>query len=222
MPKITDLPKFKRPREKLALFGVSALKDAELLAILLRTGYAGQSALAVAQRILKRYPLPKLKKLSFKQLAQIKGVGASRAASIKATFALAERASAGQSAFKINSAEDAVKALSFIKDKKREYFVALYLDAEHKLITTETISIGSLDASLVHPRELFYPAIKHKAVAVIVAHNHPSGNTTPSPNDIQITKTLAQAGEILNIHLLDHLIVTKERYVSLKQFIQNT
>ncbi len=220
MPKITDLPKFKRPRERLALDGPQALKDYELLlAILLRTGYAGKSALDVARRILKRYSLKELANLEFKELAKLKGVGVSRATTIMAAFALAKRANPQEQALCIRSAEDAVKVLSFIKDKKREYFVALYLDAEHKLITTETISIGSLDASLVHPREVFYPAIKHKAVSVIVAHNHPSGNLTPSPNDIQLTKTLAQVGNILNINLLDHLIVVSEGHTSLKRFL---
>ena len=219
MPKIKDLPSFKRPREKLESLGVHALKNHELLAILLRTGYQGKSALEVAKRILSRYPLKQLSQLSFSDLAKIKGVGKSRAATIIAAFSLASRADLNQKAIKINSPDDAVKVLSFIRNKKREYFVALYLDAENKLITHEIISIGSLDSSLVHPREVFYPAIQHKAVSVIIAHNHPSGNLTPSSHDIQITKTLSQAGQILNIHLIDHLIITQNNYTSLKKFI---
>ena len=146
-------------------------------------------------------------------------MGKSRAATIIATFSLCSRANPDQKSVRINSPEDVVKVLSFIRNKKREYFVALYLDAENKLITHEIISIGSLDASLVHPREVFYPAIQHKAVSIIIAHNHPSGNLTPSSHNIQITKTLSRASQILNLNLIDHLIITQNSYTSLKKFI---
>jgi len=217
MTKIKDLPKFKRPREKLDSLGPRALKDYELLAILLRTGYEGKSVLEVAKRILIRFPLQKLSQLTFKELAEIKGMGKSRAATIIGSFALAQRINPNQKAIVISSPKDVVKVLGFIRDKKREYFVALYLDAENKLITQETISVGTINASLVHPREVFYPAIKHKAVSVIVAHNHPSANSTPSSHDILITKKLIQAGKILNIDLVDHIIITKNNYTSLKE-----
>ncbi len=217
MPKIKDLPSFRRPREKLESLGTHALKNHELLAVLLRTGYQGKSALEVARRILKRYSLEQLAQLDFKALSQIKGVGKSRAATIIAAFSLASRANPNQKAIKINSPEDAVKVLSFIRNKKREYFVALYLDAENKLITHEIISIGSLDSSLVHPREVFYPAIKHKAVSIIVAHNHPSGNSEPSEDDIVLTKRLVKAGKIMGIEVIDHIIVVKNGFLSFKE-----
>ena len=217
MTKIKDLPHFKRPREKLAEQGPQALKDYELLSILLRTGYQGKSALEVAKRILKRYSLDKLSQLSFKNLAKIKGVGKSRAATIIAAFALAKRVNLDQKAIKITSPEDAVKVLSFIRNKKREYFVALYLDAENKLITQKIISIGSLDASIVHPREVFYPAIKYRAASVIIAHNHPSGNLEPSENDLKVSKKLAKAGKILGIQLIDHLVITRDSFFSLRK-----
>ncbi len=217
MAKIRDLPNFKRPREKLAAQGSQALKDYELLAILLRTGYQGKSALEVARRILKRFSLNKLTNLSFEELAKIKGVGKSRAATIIAAFALARRASPDQKAIKIKSPEDAFKVLSFIRNKKREYFVALYLDAENKLIIHKIISIGSLEASIVHPREVFYLAIKHCAASVIVAHNHPSGNLEPSENDLKITQKLVESGKILGIQLIDHLIITDEAFISFKK-----
>jgi DNA repair protein RadC len=217
MTKIKNLPKFKRPREKLETQGPKALKDHELLAILLRTGYQGKSALEVAKRILKRYPQNKLANLSFKELAKIKGVGKSRAATIIAAFTLSRRVNLDQKAIKINSPEDAFKVLSFIRNKKREYFVALYLDAENKLIAQKVISIGSLEASIVHPREVFYPAIKHRASAVIIAHNHPSGNLEPSRGDLEITRKIIRAGEVLGIELLDHVIITKESFFSFKE-----
>jgi len=217
MTKIKDLPGFKRPREKLAEQGSQTLKDYELLAILLRTGYQGKSALEVAKRILRRYSLDNLARLSFKDLAQIKGVGQSRAATIIAAFALARRVNLDQKAIKITSPEDAVKVLSFIRNKKREYFVALYLDAENKLITQKIISIGSLDTSIVHPREVFYPAIKHHAASIIIAHNHPSGNLDVSPTDVKITKRLIKTGQILGIQVIDHILVTKENFFSFKK-----
>ena len=216
MVRIKNIPKFKRPREKLSELGEKGLKDYELLAILLRTGYQGKSALDIAKRILKKFPLKRLSQLDFKKLASLKGVGKSRAATIISAFSLGRRMNNNQKTIKINSAEDAVKVLSFIKDKKREYFVGLYLNAGNELIAQEIISIGTIDTGLVHPREVFYPAIKHKAVSVIVAHNHPSGRTTPSRHDIEITKTLARAGEILDIDLLNHIIIGKDNFVSLK------
>ena len=219
MVRIKNIPKFKRPREKLSELGEKALKDYELLAILLRTGYQGKSVLDIAKRILKKFSLEKLSQLDFKKLSSLKGVGKSRAATIISAFSLGRRINNNQKSIKINSAEDAVKVLSFIKDKKREYFVSLYLNAGNELIAQEIISIGTIDTGLVHPREVFYPAIKHKAVAIIVAHNHPSGKTIPSRHDIEITKTLARAGEILNINLLDHIIVTSNSYINLKKFI---
>ena len=217
MTKIKDLPGFKRPREKLASQGSQALKDYELLAILLRTGYQGKSALEVAKRILKRYSLEKLANLSFQNLAKIKGVGRSRAATIIAAFTLVKRINFSQKAIKINSPEDVFKVLSFIRNKKREYFVALYLDAENKLIAHKVISIGSLDTGIAHPREVFYPAIKHRAASVIVAHNHPSGNLNPSKGDLEITQKIIKAGKVLGIEVFDHVIITKEGFFSFKE-----
>ena len=217
MVKITDLPKFKRPREKLDSLGPRALKDYELLAILLRTGYRGKSALEVAKRILLKFDFQQLARLSFRELAKIKGVGKSRAAVIIASFAIAKKINSNNKSISISTPEDVVKVLSFIRDKKREYFVALYLDAENKLIIQKIISIGTVNISLVHPREVFYPAIKNRAVAVIIAHNHPSGNAAPSEHDIKITKRLIQAGKILNIDLIDHIIITENNHTSLKE-----
>ena len=217
MPKIKDLPKHKRPREKLFEKGAEALKDYELLAILLRTGYQGKSAIEVAKRILKTLPFKKLVKLSIEELAKLKGVGKSRAAAIASAFAIGKRTYQEDNSIVINSPEDAAKVVSFLKDKKREYLVAIYLTARKQLITTKTISIGTLTANLIHPRELFKPALEHNAASVIIAHNHPSGDQKPSTEDINVTKQLKKAGKILGIDLIDHLIITKNNFSSIKR-----
>lgn len=216
MPKIKDLPEHKRPREKLFEKGTDALKDYELLAILLRTGYQGKSALEVAKRILKSLPLKKLVKLSINDLSKLKGVGKSRAAAIASAFAIGKRTYMEDNSIIINSPEDAVKVVSFLKDKKREYLVAIYLTARKKLITTKIISIGTLTANLIHPRELFKPALEHNAASVVIAHNHPSGDTTPSDEDILVTENLVRSGNTLDIKVNDHLIITKDDYFSFK------
>ena len=215
--KIKDLPKHKRPREKLFEKGTDALKDHELLAILLRTGYKGKSAIEVAKRILKTTPFKKLVKLSIKDLAKLKGVGKSRAATIASSFAVGKRTYHEDNSIIINSPEDAVKVVSFLKNKKREYLVAIYLTARKQLITTKTISIGTLTANLIHPRELFKPALEHNAASVIIAHNHPSGDQKPSTEDINVTKQLKKAGKILGIDLIDHIIITKNNFSSIKR-----
>ena len=215
--KIKDLPKHKRPREKLFEKGTDALKDHELLAILLRTGYKGKSAIEVAKRILKTTPFKKLVKLSIKDLAKLKGVGKSRAATIASSFAVGKRTYQQNNSIIINSPEDAVKVVSFLKNKKREYLVAIYLTARKQLITTKTISIGTLTSNLIHPRELFKPALEHNAASVIIAHNHPSGDQKPSTEDINVTKQLKKAGKILGIDLIDHIIITKNNFSSIKR-----
>lgn len=216
MVKIKDLPKHKRPREKLLEKGANALKDHELLAILLRTGYQGKSAIEVAKRILKTTPFKKLTNLPIEDLAKLKGVGKSRAAIIASSFAIGKRTYQKDNSIIIKTPEDAVKVVSFLKNKKREYLVAIYLNARKQLITTKTISIGTLTTNLVHPRELFRPAIQNNAASVIIAHNHPSGDTQPSFEDKKVTQKLIKAGKILGIILDDHIIITKNNHTSLK------
>lgn len=216
MGKMNDIPKSILPREKLILKGPSALHDYELLAILLRTGYKGQSVLDVAKRILKTKSLVDLSVMDTKDIAKLKGVGLSRASIISASLEIAKRIFKNDPTVKINSPSDVVKVIGHIRDKKKEHFVALYLDARNQLITTEIISIGTLNSSLVHPREVFSPAIKHNAVSIIVAHNHPSGDPEPSRDDELVTKRLVEAGKILGIDVVDHIVITKLDHVSLK------
>ncbi|MCR4263651.1 MAG: DNA repair protein RadC [Candidatus Roizmanbacteria bacterium] len=215
--RVKDLPTFKRPREKLIEKGSQALKDYELLAILLRTGYEGKSALEVAKRILTHHALEKLFSLPIDQLKKLKGVGVSRAAIISAGFELSKRIGEENSPRAIASISDTLHTVQEIRTKHREHLVALYLNARNHLIEKQTISIGSVTEGIVHPREVFSPAIKLNAVHMILSHNHPSGDPSPSIDDIAITKRLVQAGKLLGIELLDHVIVSKEHHYSFRE-----
>jgi DNA repair protein RadC len=219
MSKIKDLARHQMPREKLIERGVENLKDFELLAILLRTGRKGKTVLEVSREILKKYPIKKLLKLNYQEISKIKGIGSAKACEILASFELTKRALEIEDGIlpKINSAKEAVAQLQELRKMKKEHFVALYLNARNELVYKETVSIGILNASLIHPREVFKPAIDKLAVSVIIAHNHPSGDTKPSEDDIEITKRLKKAGEILGVEVLDHIIITEGSFFSLKK-----
>ena len=219
MTKIKDLPKHKRPREKLSEKGAENLSDAELLAILIRTGRAGRSALDIAKDALKKYPLSKLLAVSKNDLLSIKGVEATKAITIKAALELGQRAvgSFNDSLPILGSPKAIVAQLGDLRGKQKEYFMALYLNARNQLILKETISVGTLTASLVHPREVFEPAIRHFASSVVLAHNHPSNNPEPSEEDIRLTENLVRASLILDIVLLDHIVITNNGYTSFKE-----
>jgi len=218
MTKILDLPAHQRPREKLLAQGADNLKDKELLAILLRTGRQGKSAIEIADDILKKHELKKILNLKLDDLVKIKGLGADKAATILAAFELTKRALAVEDNNLpiINSARDAVNHLQELRTAKKEHFVALYLNARNQLIHKETISIGTLNASLVHPREVFKPAIAHLAAAIIVAHNHPSGNLEASEEDKKMTARLKEAGSLMGVELVDSLIITEAGFSSVK------
>ena len=219
MTKIKDLPKFDRPREKLIKKGVGALHKEELLAIILRTGVKGKSALKVANEILRKYGDKKLLDVSYQELKNIRGVGSTKAVQILAAIELGRRLfkEKQEKEVFINSPEEVVKEVEHIKENKKENFICLYLDARNKLIYKETVSIGTLNANLVHPREVFEPAVRNLAAQIIVVHNHPSGDPEPSEDDLEITKRLMESGKILGIELIDHLIITKERFFSFKE-----
>ena len=219
MAKIKDIPRPDRPREKLIKKGPKALKKEELLAIILRTGLKGKNAIQVANDILIKYGNKKFLLASYQELRNIKGVGPTKAAQILAAIELGSRLfkEKPEQEIYIHSPEDTIKIISNIKNNKKENFVALYLDARNKLIYQETISIGSLNASIVHPREVFEPAIQYLAAQIILAHNHPSGDTEPSEEDLKITKRLIEAGEILGIEVLDHIIIAKNDFCSFKE-----
>lgn len=214
--RLKDLPKFKRPREKLFEKGAEALKDYELLAILLRTGYAGKSALEVAKRILSTHTLENILNTNSQTLSKIKGIGKSRAATISASLELVKRYLGVNKEIKIKTSEDIAKAADFIKNKKQEHLIAFYLNARGNIIATQTISIGTINASLIHPREVFAPALEFRASQVALAHNHPAGDPKPSFDDLAVTKKLKQASELLGIDFLDHVIVAKNGFESCK------
>lgn len=219
MPKIKDLPKHKRPREKLSEKGAANLTDAELLAILIRTGRAGKSALDIAKETLRKYPISELLAVSDTEMCSIKGLENVKAITIKAALELGQRAanSFSDALPIINSTKAMADQLVELRGKQKEHFVALYLNARNQLIHKETISIGTLNESLVHPREVFEPALRHFAASVVLAHNHPSNNPEPSQEDITLTEKLIQAGSIMDIVLLDHIIITNNGYTSLKE-----
>lgn len=217
--KIKDLPKIERPREKLIAKGAENLKDSELLAILLRTGTKGKNVIEIASHILSKYSKKRLLQMTYKDLAQISGIDSGKATTLLAAFELAKRALEVNDTNLpvIDSAKDAVAQLSDMRDLKKEHFVVLYLNAKNQLVHKETISMGTLNANLVHPREVFEPALKYSAAQIIAAHNHPSGDPKPSEDDLDLTKRLTGAGKMMGIDVMEHVIVSKNSYFSFKE-----
>lgn len=217
--KIKDLPKSDRPREKLLAKGVENLKDSELLAILLRTGTKGKNVIEIASHILSKYSKKRLLQMTYKDLAQITGIDSGKATTLLAAFELAKRALEVNDTNLpvISDAKDAVAQLSDMRDLKKEHLMVLYLNAKNQLIHKETISMGTLNANLVHPREVFEPALKYSAAQIIVAHNHPSGDSKPSEDDLEVTKRLTEAGKMMGIDVMDHVIVSKNNHFSFKE-----
>lgn len=219
---IKELPQEERPREKILAKGVLALSNAELLAILLRTGTKNDSVLRVAERLLKKYEelgIGALSNLGPQELSTIKGIGLVKAVTVVAAIELGKRLN-GLSTERmiIRSPQDAVNLLmARLRYETREHFIVLLLSTKNHVLATPTISIGSLNASIVHPREVFREVINHSAASVILAHNHPSGDPTPSSEDIGLTRKLVDAGKILDIPVLDHIIIGNNKYVSLKE-----
>jgi DNA repair protein RadC len=217
--KIKDLPKSDRPREKLVAKGAENLKDSELLAILLRTGKAGKNVIEIASQILAKYSKKRLLQMTYQDLIKIGGIDSAKATTLLAAFELAKRALEVNDANLpiISSAKDAAAQLTDIRDLKKEHFVVLYLNAKNQLVHKETISMGTLNANLVHPREVFEPALKHSAANIMVAHNHPSGDPKPSEDDLELTKRLAEAGKMIGIEVMDHVIISKTGHFSFKE-----
>jgi DNA repair protein RadC len=217
---IHDLPAAERPRERLQKFGAEALSAQEILALILGSG-AGESVMVTAQRLLSRFGnLKGISVASIEELSKIKGIGIAKAAKIKASFELANRLdgyteTGGKTVIK-NPEDIAGVVRGKLRGKKKEHFLALLLDTRNQVLKVAEISIGSLDSSIVHPREVFKEAIAASAAAVIFAHNHPSGDCTPSTDDIELTKRLAQAGQIIGIEVLDHIIIGDRNHLSLK------
>lgn len=219
MSNIKNLPKHEQPREKLIEKGATNLRDSELMAILLRTGIEGKDVIKVSEEILQKFPKKKLLALDYKKLSEIKGIGPGKACLLLAAFELTKRAIEHEdnNLPTINNAKDAMAQLQELRTAKKEHFVVLYLNARNQLIHKETISIGTLNASLVHPREVFKPAIDHLAASIIVAHNHPSGEVDFSEVDVKVTRRVKEAGELMGVHLLDHVIIGNKKIFSFKE-----
>lgn len=218
---LKEYPSELQPRERLYQLGVQALSDRELLALLLGTGIRGKTALDVAEEILaKNQGFKGLAGLTLEELACFDGVGPAQAAKILATIEIGKRISlrGGELRPIIHSPEDVSSlVMEEMRHYDREHFKTLLLNTKNHVINIETISIGNLNSSLVHPRELFKSAIKRSAAAVILVHNHPSGDPRPSREDINITKRLIEAGSILGIEVLDHIIIGNQTFCSLKE-----
>jgi DNA repair protein RadC len=212
MGKIKDIPKFDRPREKLEKYGPGKLTDAELLAILLRTGTKDLNVLKLSQKILQKFENEKFVDITIDELKTIHGLGTAKACEIIACFELGRRMLKGKKSSILLSPKDVWERMEDIRSSKKEHFVVFYLDSRNQEIQREVISIGTLNESLVHPREVFEGAIKNNAASIILAHNHPSGDLEPSEADIEITKKLIHAGKVLDIKILDHIIVVNDSW----------
>lgn len=205
-----------RPREKLCAHGITALTEAELLALVLGSGTPGLSAVRVARALARRTP-GELATWPLARWLRVRGIGLARAAALIAAFEMGRRATeCGAVAPAIRGPDDVLAQVRDLARARREHFVVLLLNARHELQCRETVSIGSLNASIVHPREVFLPAILHSAASVVLVHNHPSGDPEPSEEDLSITRRLVEVGELVGIGVLDHVIVASRGSVSFR------
>ena len=221
--RIQDLPATERPRERLMALGADSLKNSELIAILLRTGMKGASAVDIAEQLLQRYAsLQSLAKASVPDICQVKGIGRDKAIALKSAFTLARRMAAElrQESPVLDNPE---VVADLMREDNRAYEVeqlqVLLLNTRRRLISVEKISQGTLDSVLVHPREVYKPAISASAAAIILVHNHPSGDPSPSEADIRATRDLIRAGQVLKIELLDHIILGRKTEQRHKDFV---
>ncbi|MBI4154284.1 DNA repair protein RadC [Candidatus Woesearchaeota archaeon] len=216
---IKDMPMDERPREKMFYKGIDVLSNTELLALIIGYGSRKENALDVSRKILKTYELNELSKKTLIEICKHSGIGIAKASKIAAAFELGRR-----SLLTINEREDmrepekvARKYIPLTSKLNQEHLICLFLDSRIRLIKDETIFMGSINSSVVHPREIYNAAIRNHAAAIIVLHNHPSGDPEPSEEDLKFTKQLSAAGKIIGIELLDHIIVTGDRFSSLKE-----
>ena len=217
---IKDLPLEERPREKLIKYGPGVLTNAELLAIILGNGSKRENVLELSKNLLKENNLKSLSRKRVNALMRIFGVGQSKSCQIVSCFELGRRLASFKNprSNSINNVGDVVKLFSpDMSSLKKEHFKGIFLDSRKRIIKDETIFIGSLNASIIHPREIFQAAFEEGAAAIILLHNHPSGDPKPSDDDIEITKQLVKAGEILGIEVFDHIIIGHNRYFSFKE-----
>lgn len=219
--RVKDLPKNERPREKILRYGAEVMSNSELLAIILRTGTKDENILKLCDRIISHFGgLNGLINPTIEDLKQIKGVGEAKATQILAISELASRFKSFKSGddHTVSSPKDiAFYMINEMKNLKKEYFKLIMLNTKNKIISIKDVSIGNLNSSIVHPREVFIEAIKNSSASVILCHNHPSGDPSPSREDILVTNRLKECGVLLGIDVLDHIIIGNETYISLKE-----
>lgn len=220
--KVRDLPLEQKPREKLSTLGAKSLTVAELVAVLLGTGTRKEEVMSMAERVLREYGEKALtSELSPKKFAELVEIPIGKASQIVAALEIGRRFFSekyGKPAY-VKTPSQAYKHLKVISYGKKEQLRALYLNSRYQIIHDEIISVGSLTSNIVHPREVFQPAIEQGAIAVLIAHNHPSGSLEPTEADIMTTRQLVEAGNVLGVELIDHLIVTSKGYVSILPYI---
>lgn len=219
MVKIKELPVNERPREKLELLGANHLSNEELLAILIKTGNKKHSAKDLATQILKKIKeISELKELTFEEIIKIEGIGPTKAVTLLAALELGKRVNTMISNINKTKINNSFVLFEYYKDKlyeeKQEHFICVYLDNQKKVIREKTLFKGTLNQTIIHPREIFKEAYKVSASSIICIHNHPSGNVSPSIEDITMTDNLKKVGDLLGIPLIDHLIIGKEEYYS--------
>jgi DNA repair protein RadC len=218
---INEMPDEDRPREKLQKLGVGALTDSELLAILLRVGVQGESVLALSQRLLRDYGgLTGLSRVPFDQLCQLRGMGEAKAAQLKAALEIGRRLllAGPEERMTVRSPGDVANLLMLeMAEMEQEHLKLVLLNTKNQIIRMSTVYKGTVNSSQVRVAELFKEAIRHNATSIILAHNHPSGDPTPSPEDVRITELVIEAGKLLEIELLDHLIIGHQRWLSLRE-----
>jgi len=212
--KIKEITPDQRPRERLK--AGKELNDAELLAIVLQNGTKGENVIDLSNRLISTFGLGKLRTLSLNELIKVKGIGLAKASMLIAAFELSKRSNSGKIFEKTikNPSDIAEYYLNKLRDHKKEHLFAVFLDSKNKIIKDEIISIGTLNSSLVHPREVFKEAIRNSANSVILIHNHPSGNCEPSDEDIFVTDKLKDAGRLIGIEVLDHIVIGKDSWKS--------
>jgi len=219
--RITDLAADERPRERLARLGPQALSTAELLAILLRVGVRGENAVQVGHRLLKTFNgLTGLHRAQFDELYNQHGIGEAKAAQIKAAIELGRRLTleSPEERPTINSPADAAALVQYeMSGLEQEHLRVILLDTRNRILDIVEVYKGSVNSSQVHVGEIFKPAIRRNAPAIIIVHNHPSGDPTPSPDDVAVTRAIIQAGKLLSVDVLDHMVIGQGRWVSLKE-----
>jgi len=215
--RIKDLPKVKRPRERLSDVGVANLTEVELLALVIGSGTRGVNAINLAKKILLKFPLKRLANAQVSDLIKIKGLGRVRAGKILASLEVGRRVWEELPAKILLTPESVIREVDEIRLKSREYLIALYLNARHELVKKHTISIGSLNQNVVEPKDVFGQALTLPSPFIILVHNHPSGDPSPSKDDKTFTKTLLKAGKLLGVEIIDHIIVSPKNYFSFRE-----